>query len=250
MSVYLNALDPSSAPRVTAFASTGATKFFLPLLVWHRSLWTDIPAMWSKAKADAVAACTANEATSASIKTLVTTVDGFSSSVKDLTKAIEGLTAQTALAVGEMKSTNAFISNTVDAVHTIQQDNKEIAQLTLLSSNTVSLLRRQVHAIMEEHLRVHVTLHSQYQVFDASGGLPFSFVFGLCQHSSADSDPMPLTLNTRNSVFDVPWALANGLLELCERNDQGGTLRSDGVESLVETRLLCSKHELASRDIG
>ncbi|EME43029.1 hypothetical protein DOTSEDRAFT_173622 [Dothistroma septosporum NZE10] len=74
-------------------------------------------------------------------------------------------------------------------------------------------------------LKMHTTIHSRYQVFDASGGLPFSIVFGLCRHSSADTDPRPLKLSTKHSVYDVPHALANGLLELCEEVKNGDVLR-------------------------
>lgn len=70
-------------------------------------------------------------------------------------------------------------------------------------------------------LKIHTTIRSRYQVFDASGRLPFSIAFGLCRHSSADVDPRPLTLSTKQSVFDVPYALANELLELHEDTNTG-----------------------------
>lgn len=65
-------------------------------------------------------------------------------------------------------------------------------------------------------LRIHTQIHSRYQVFDASGLLPFSIVFGLCRRSPADTDPRPLLLEIAGSVLDVPYALANGLLTLHE----------------------------------
>ena len=69
-------------------------------------------------------------------------------------------------------------------------------------------------------LRIHTQIHSRYQVYDASGQLPFSIVFGLCRRSPADTDPRPLLLETAGSVLDVPYALAHGLLTLHEQDPQ------------------------------
>jgi hypothetical protein len=63
-------------------------------------------------------------------------------------------------------------------------------------------------------LPIHVLLNSQYQVFDLEGQLPFDIVFGLCRRSPQDTDTRPLIFNTRESALDVPYALANDLLEL------------------------------------
>lgn len=63
-------------------------------------------------------------------------------------------------------------------------------------------------------LRVHTQLNSRYQVFDASGELPFSLVFGLCRRSPADTDPRPVLLDIAGSILDVPYALAHGLLTI------------------------------------
>jgi hypothetical protein len=63
-------------------------------------------------------------------------------------------------------------------------------------------------------LPIQVLLNSQYQVFDLEGQLSFDVVFGLCRRSPQDTDTRPLTLNTRESALDVPYALANDLLEL------------------------------------
>jgi hypothetical protein len=63
-------------------------------------------------------------------------------------------------------------------------------------------------------LPIHVLLNSQYQVFDLEGQLSFDIVFGLCRRSPQDTDSRPLIFNTRESALDVPYALANGLLEL------------------------------------
>ena len=73
---------------------------------------------------------------------------------------------------------------------------------------------------MINELRIHTQIHSRYQVFDASGQLSFSIVFGLCRRSSADTDPRPLLLETAGSVLDVPYALRHGLLTLHEQNTE------------------------------
>ncbi|KAI4132192.1 MAG: hypothetical protein LQ338_000858 [Usnochroma carphineum] len=67
-------------------------------------------------------------------------------------------------------------------------------------------------------LRIHTQIHSRYQVFDASGQLPFGIVFGLCRRSPADTDSRPLLLENAGSVLDVPYALAHGLLTLDEQD--------------------------------
>ena len=67
-------------------------------------------------------------------------------------------------------------------------------------------------------LRIHTQIHSRYQVFDASGQLPFSIVFGLCRRSPADTNSRPLLLDSAGSVLDVPFALAHGLLTLHEQD--------------------------------
>ena len=69
-------------------------------------------------------------------------------------------------------------------------------------------------------LRIHTQIHSRYQIYDASGQLPFSIVFGLCRRSPADADPRPLLLEVSGSVLDVPYALAHGLLTLHEQDPQ------------------------------
>lgn len=69
-------------------------------------------------------------------------------------------------------------------------------------------------------LRIHTQIHSRYRVFDASGRLPFSIVFGLCRRSPADTDPRPLLLETAGSVLDVPYALAHGLLTVHEQDPE------------------------------
>ncbi|KAJ3544595.1 hypothetical protein NM208_g2964 [Fusarium decemcellulare] len=63
-------------------------------------------------------------------------------------------------------------------------------------------------------VKIYTVIHSKYQVFDSSGKLPFSIVFGLCRRSSQDADPRPLHINTANSILDVPYALSNKLLAL------------------------------------
>ncbi|KAI0551800.1 hypothetical protein F4679DRAFT_124610 [Xylaria curta] len=65
-----------------------------------------------------------------------------------------------------------------------------------------------------EALCIHTAINSRYQVFDASGQLPFSIVFGLCRRSPADTDTRSITLQTKHSALDVPYAIAHGLLTL------------------------------------
>ena len=65
-----------------------------------------------------------------------------------------------------------------------------------------------------EALRIKTRLQSRYNVFDASGRLPFDIVFGLRRRS--DSDPCDISFRTTNSFLDVPYALANGILSLHE----------------------------------
>lgn len=69
-------------------------------------------------------------------------------------------------------------------------------------------------------LRIHTQIHSRYQVFDASGQLPFNIVFGLCRRSPADTDPRPLLFEIAGSILDVPYALAHGLLTLHEHDPE------------------------------
>jgi hypothetical protein len=77
-------------------------------------------------------------------------------------------------------------------------------------------------------LKIHLAIQSRYQVFDRSGSLPFSIVFGLCrQQSEEDTDPRPLVLNTANSILDLPYALSQKLL----------TLRGCDAESINDTEI-------------
>ncbi|KAI3327894.1 hypothetical protein HD806DRAFT_339161 [Xylariaceae sp. AK1471] len=69
-----------------------------------------------------------------------------------------------------------------------------------------------------EQVRIHTKIHSRYQVFDASGHLPFSIVFGLCRRSPTDTDARPLVLHTTHSALDLPFALSHGLLTLHEQH--------------------------------
>ncbi len=71
-----------------------------------------------------------------------------------------------------------------------------------------------------DKLKIFTHINSRYQVFDASGQLPFSIVFGLCRKAPTDTDPRPLVLETAGSVLDVPYALAHGLLTLQEQDPE------------------------------
>lgn len=74
---------------------------------------------------------------------------------------------------------------------------------------------------MTNELRIYTQINSRFPVFDISGHLQFSIVFGLCRRSSADTDLRPLLLETAGSILDVPYALAHGLLTLHEHGSQG-----------------------------
>ena len=73
---------------------------------------------------------------------------------------------------------------------------------------------------MMNELHIHTQTHSRYQVFDASGQLPFNIVFGLCRRSPGDTDLRPLLIEIAGSVLDVPFALAHGLLTLHEQDPE------------------------------
>ncbi|CAK1366150.1 hypothetical protein CB0940_09419 [Cercospora beticola] len=77
-------------------------------------------------------------------------------------------------------------------------------------------------------LKIHTAIHSRYQVFDLSGALPFSIVFGLCRRSTADTDPRSLIIDIAESALDVPYALASGLLTLHESR------REEGLDGVVD----------------
>lgn len=70
---------------------------------------------------------------------------------------------------------------------------------------------------MTNELRIHTQINSRYQIFDASGQLPFNIVFGLCRRTPADTELRPLLLEIAGSILDVPYALAHGLLTLHEQ---------------------------------
>jgi hypothetical protein len=70
-------------------------------------------------------------------------------------------------------------------------------------------------------------INSRYPVFDRSGNAAFSVVFGL-RRADGHKNPEPLVLDTRDSILDVPYALANGLLTLHEYDEK--TNRSTPVE--------------------
>ncbi|KAH8900453.1 hypothetical protein GQ53DRAFT_835490 [Thozetella sp. PMI_491] len=64
-------------------------------------------------------------------------------------------------------------------------------------------------------VRLYVVVSSEYLKFDLSGGLPFSIVFHLCRYAGMGAaDDKSLLFDMSGSVFDVPFALGNGLLRL------------------------------------
>lgn len=91
-------------------------------------------------------------------------------------------------------------------------------------------------------LTIHLAITSRYQVFDRSGRLPFSVVFGLCrQESEQDTDPRPLVLNTANSILDLPYALSQKLLTLrsCDAEGNNDTEIDVGHLSQPERKEQC-----------
>lgn len=70
-------------------------------------------------------------------------------------------------------------------------------------------------------------VNCRYPVFDRSGNAAFSVVFGL-RREDAHTNPEPLVLSTPESMLDVPYALANGLLILHEYDEH--TDRSTPVD--------------------
>ena len=73
-----------------------------------------------------------------------------------------------------------------------------------------------------EEIKIRTIINSTYQVFDQSGKLPFSIVFGLVRRSPKDTDPRSLLFNTAESILDVPYALSHGLLTLSAQDVDSG----------------------------
>jgi hypothetical protein len=90
-------------------------------------------------------------------------------------------------------------------------------------------------------LQISTTLGQRHAVFDQSGELPFTVLFGLMRRSKDDLDPRPLTLDTRKSALDVPYAIAHGLL--CLVNEDGGVM-----EAQPSTDIPNALRELADLD--
>ncbi|KAI0512895.1 hypothetical protein F5B22DRAFT_637486 [Xylaria bambusicola] len=85
-------------------------------------------------------------------------------------------------------------------------------------------------------IRIQIVIHNRYLVFDASGELPFSIVYGLCRRSKDDLDARDIILHTAKSALDVPYAIANGLLTLHEKDDASGEMRSIELDLLDERK--------------
>jgi hypothetical protein len=66
---------------------------------------------------------------------------------------------------------------------------------------------------------IHAQISREHLVFDKSGRLPFSIIFGLFRHSKEDVDPRQLAIDVRRSMLDVPYALSAGLLTLWNDTD-------------------------------
>lgn len=63
---------------------------------------------------------------------------------------------------------------------------------------------------------LRITINCEYDVLDRSRQLPFAVVFGICRPKpkGSASDGESMLLSTSGSIFDVPFALSNGLLRL------------------------------------
>lgn len=83
-----------------------------------------------------------------------------------------------------------------------------------------------------ENLSLSTLVHHRYQIFDSSGQLPFSVVFGLCRRSSEDTDPRPMVINIRKSALDIPYALVNGLLILDVKDPDAKEETARAIEKL------------------
>lgn len=92
-----------------------------------------------------------------------------------------------------------------------------------------------------EPLRVMTRLQSRFNVFDASGRLPFDIVFGLRRRS--DSDPRDVCFRTTNSFLDVPYALANGILSLHELRTS-----TTGPKERIEVDLNCLREAITDNE--
>jgi hypothetical protein len=70
----------------------------------------------------------------------------------------------------------------------------------------------------ENQVKIHVSINSDYRAFDLAGKLPLNIIFGLCRRVKPEAPEMrPILFDVSGSVFDVPYALANGLLNLYDR---------------------------------
>ncbi|KAI1364827.1 hypothetical protein F5Y08DRAFT_339313 [Xylaria arbuscula] len=85
-------------------------------------------------------------------------------------------------------------------------------------------------------VRIQTIIHNRYLVFDASGQLPFSIVYGLCRRAKEDVDARSIVLRTADSALDVPYAIAQGLLSLKEKYEGSGEVRSVGFEYHIDPR--------------
>lgn len=73
-----------------------------------------------------------------------------------------------------------------------------------------------------QELKIRTIINSTHQVFDQSGKLPFSIVFGLVRRSPEDTDPRALFFNAAESILDVPYALSQGLLTISAQDVESG----------------------------
>ncbi|KAI1071367.1 hypothetical protein LB507_011559 [Fusarium sp. FIESC RH6] len=82
-------------------------------------------------------------------------------------------------------------------------------------------------------LKVWTVISREYRVFDQSGRLPFTIIFGICRRD--DTDPRPLRIHTKGTIFDVPYALSNDLLQLREYNPRTKQYVRVDIEKLGNT---------------
>lgn len=93
-------------------------------------------------------------------------------------------------------------------------------------------IHKKVSKKTKHELGIRSIINSRYHVFDRSGKLPFSIVFGLVRQSREDTDPRSIIIQTSNSVLDVPYALSHGMLQLRVFREK------TGEDVLVETERL------------
>ena len=103
---------------------------------------------------------------------------------------------------------------------------------------------------MTVDLKIFTQINSRYQVFDKSGKLSFSVLFGLCRKSSSDNDSRPLHFDVAGSALDTPYAVTHGLLTLHEYNAKDEDWYEVDVNQLGKIASKATEHLSLSSPIG